>query len=95
MGITMQLLSMVFAPRIRWQTALFGIFAAMAANHLPAVFAATYLSNVVSLIHVTIAASLPFIRFSLCTRNPFRGKASSVDILAGKAEDSRIRLCNC
>ena len=42
------------------QTALFGIFAAMAANHLPAVFAATCLSNVVSLIHVTIVASLVY-----------------------------------
>ncbi len=67
MGDKTQLLAMAFASRLRWQTVLLGIFVATAANHFFAVVAGTYLSNVVPIMYVKIAASLSFILFGLWT----------------------------
>ncbi len=67
MGDKTQLLAMAFASRFKWQTVLLAIFAATAANHLLAVVAGTYLSNVIPLFYVKIAASLSFIFFGLWT----------------------------
>ncbi len=67
MGDKTQLLAMAFASRLRWQTVLLGIFVATAANHFFAVVAGTYLSNVVPIMYVKIAASLSFILFGFWT----------------------------
>jgi putative Ca2+/H+ antiporter (TMEM165/GDT1 family) len=67
MGDKTQLLAMAFAARLRWQTVLLGIFVATAANHFLAVVAGTYLSNVVPIFYVRIAASLSFILFGFWT----------------------------
>jgi putative Ca2+/H+ antiporter (TMEM165/GDT1 family) len=67
MGDKTQLLAMAFATRFRWQTVMLGVFAATAANHLVAVAVGNYLTNIVPLTYIKIAASASFILFGLWT----------------------------
>jgi putative Ca2+/H+ antiporter (TMEM165/GDT1 family) len=62
-----QLLAMAFATRYRWQTVMWGIFAATLANHLFAVLLGSYLTSIVPLQHIQVAASASFIIFGLWT----------------------------
>lgn len=67
MGDKTQLLAMAFASRFRWQTVMWGVFAATLANHLLAVVAGNYLTNIIPINYVKIAASASFILFGLWT----------------------------
>jgi putative Ca2+/H+ antiporter (TMEM165/GDT1 family) len=67
MGDKTQLLAMAFATRFRWQIVLGAVFAATAANHLAAVFVGNYLTNIVPLAYIKIAAATSFILFGLWT----------------------------
>jgi putative Ca2+/H+ antiporter (TMEM165/GDT1 family) len=67
MGDKTQLLAMAFATRFRWQTVMWGVFAATAANHLFAVLIGTYLTSIIPLQYIKIAAALSFIIFGLWT----------------------------
>jgi putative Ca2+/H+ antiporter (TMEM165/GDT1 family) len=67
MGDKTQLLAMAFASRFRWKTVMWGVFVATAANHLLAVLAGNYLTNIVPLHSIRIAASASFIIFGLWT----------------------------
>lgn len=67
MGDKTQLLAMAFASRYRWQTVMWGVFAATLANHLFAVLLGSYLTSIVPLQYVQIAASASFIVFGLWT----------------------------
>ncbi len=67
MGDKTQLLAMAFATRYRWQTVMSGVLVATLANHLLAVLAGTYLSTVVPLSYVKVAAAGSFILFGLWT----------------------------
>lgn len=67
MGDKTQLLAMAFASRFRWQTVMAGVFAATLANHLFAVVVGNYLTNVIPLKSIEIAASASFIIFGLWT----------------------------
>ena len=67
MGDKTQLLAMAFATRFRWQTVLWGVFAATAANHLLAVLAGNYLTRLIPIEYVKVAASASFILFGLWT----------------------------
>ena len=67
MGDKTQLLAMAFASRFRWQTVMWGVFVATAANHLFAVLVGNYLTNIVPLNYIKIAASASFILFGLWT----------------------------
>ncbi len=67
MGDKTQLLAMAFAVRFRWQTVLWGVFAATAANHLLAVEAGRLLPLLVPLVWVKTAAAASFIIFGLWT----------------------------
>ncbi len=67
MGDKTQLLAMAFAARFRWQTVMLGVFVATAANHLFAVYVGNYLTGIIPLHVIKIAASLSFILFGLWT----------------------------
>jgi Uncharacterized protein family UPF0016 len=67
MGDKTQLLAMAFATRYRWQTVMWGIFAATLVNHLAAVFAGSYLAQLVPLNYIQIVAAVSFIIFGLWT----------------------------
>jgi putative Ca2+/H+ antiporter (TMEM165/GDT1 family) len=67
MGDKTQLLAMAFASRFRWQTVMWGVFVATAANHLFAVLVGNYLTNIIPLNSIKIAASASFILFGLWT----------------------------
>jgi Ca2+/H+ antiporter, TMEM165/GDT1 family len=67
MGDKTQLLAMAFASRYRWQTVLWGVFVATLANHLIAVLVGHYLSAIVPLNYVKIAAAGSFIVFGFWT----------------------------
>lgn len=67
MGDKTQLLAMAFAMRFRWQTVLWGVFAATLVNHLAAVAAGAYLSRLLPMSYVNIAASVSFILFGVWT----------------------------
>jgi putative Ca2+/H+ antiporter (TMEM165/GDT1 family) len=67
MGDKTQLLAMAFASRFRWQTVMWGVFVATAANHLFAVLVGNYLTNIIPLNYLKIAASVSFIIFGLWT----------------------------
>lgn len=66
-GDKTQLLAMAFAMRFRWQTVMWGVLAATLVNHLAAVAAGAYLSSLVPMSYVNIAASASFILFGLWT----------------------------
>jgi putative Ca2+/H+ antiporter (TMEM165/GDT1 family) len=82
MGDKTQLLAMAFASRFRWQTVMWGVFVATAANHLMAAAAGSYLTMIVPLESIKIAAAVSFILFGLWT---IRG-----DTLSG--EDQRYKF---
>jgi putative Ca2+/H+ antiporter (TMEM165/GDT1 family) len=67
MGDKTQLLAMAFAARIRWQTVMWGVFWATAANHLLAVLAGKYLTHIVPMLWIKVAAAASFIIFGLWT----------------------------
>ena len=67
MGDKTQLLAMAFATRYRWQTVMWGVFAATLLNHLFAVLLGSYLTSIVPLLYIQIAASASFILFGLWT----------------------------
>lgn len=66
-GDKTQLLAMAFAARFRWQTVLWGVFAATAANHLVAVLVGNYLTDIIPLVYIKIIAAVSFILFGLWT----------------------------
>jgi len=82
MGDKTQLLAMAFACKFRWQTVMWGVFVATAANHLLAAAAGSYLAAIVPLAYIKVAAAASFIVFGLWT---IRG-----DTLAG--EDSKYNF---
>jgi putative Ca2+/H+ antiporter (TMEM165/GDT1 family) len=65
MGDKTQLLAMAFASRFRWQTVMVGVFIATAANHLFAVYVGSYLTTIIPLQYLKIAAAASFIVFGL------------------------------
>jgi Ca2+/H+ antiporter, TMEM165/GDT1 family len=67
MGDKTQLLAMAFATRYRWQTVMWGVFAATLVNHLLAVLLGSYLTSIVPLHYIQIGASASFILFGLWT----------------------------
>jgi putative Ca2+/H+ antiporter (TMEM165/GDT1 family) len=67
MGDKTQLLAMAFAARIRWQTVMWGVFWATAANHLLAVLVGNYLTHIVPMMYIKVAAAVSFIIFGLWT----------------------------
>jgi len=67
MGDKTQLLAMAFACKFRWQTVMWGVFVATAANHLMAAAAGSYLATVVPMAYIKIAAAVSFIIFGLWT----------------------------
>ena len=67
MGDKTQLLAMAFASRFRWQTVLWGVFVATAANHLLAVYVGNYLTSIIPLHYIKIGAAISFIIFGLWT----------------------------
>jgi putative Ca2+/H+ antiporter (TMEM165/GDT1 family) len=67
MGDKTQLLAMAFAARIRWQTVMWGVFWATAANHLLAVLSGNYLTHLIPMFWIKVAAAASFILFGLWT----------------------------
>jgi len=67
MGDKTQLLAMAFSCKFRWQTVMWGVFVATAANHLLAAAAGSYLTTIVPLGYIKIAAAASFIIFGLWT----------------------------
>lgn len=67
MGDKTQLLAMAFAAKFRWQTVMWAVLVATAANHLGAAAAGNWLATVVPLETITIAAAASFILFGLWT----------------------------
>lgn len=67
MGDKTQLLAMAFACRFQWQTVLWAVFWATAANHLLAAAAGSWLVTVVPLLYIKSAAAASFILFGLWT----------------------------
>lgn len=67
MGDKTQLLAMAFACKFRWQTVMWGVFVATAANHLLAAAAGNYLAVVVPMAYINSAAAASFILFGLWT----------------------------
>lgn len=67
MGDKTQLLAMAFAARYRWQTVMWGIFAATLVNHLFAVLLGNYLTSVIPLRYIQVIAAASFVLFGLWT----------------------------
>lgn len=67
MGDKTQLLAMAFACNFRWQTVMWGVFVATAANHLMAAAAGSYLAAVIPMAYIKLAAAASFILFGLWT----------------------------
>lgn len=67
MGDKTQLLAMAFAAKFRWQTVLWAVFVATAANHLGAAAAGGWLASVVPLGTIKVVAAASFILFGLWT----------------------------
>ncbi len=67
MGDKTQLLAMAFAARYKASTVLWGVFAATICNHFLAVLAGNYLTRIVPIHYVQIAAAVSFILFGLWT----------------------------
>jgi putative Ca2+/H+ antiporter (TMEM165/GDT1 family) len=67
MGDKTQLLAMAFASRYKWQTVMWGVFVATLVNHLLAVVAGNYLTRLIPLSYIQIAAAASFILFGLWT----------------------------
>lgn len=67
MGDKTQLLAMAFATRYCWKTVMWGVFAATVLNHLFAVIVGSYITQIMPMHYVQIAASASFILFGLWT----------------------------
>ena len=67
MGDKTQLLAMAFAAKFRWQTVMWAVFVATAANHLGAAAAGGWLASVVPLTTIKVVAAASFILFGLWT----------------------------
>lgn len=67
MGDKTQLLAMAFACRFRWQTVMWGVLVATILNHLFAVLVGNYLTALVPLSSIQIAAAVSFILFGVWT----------------------------
>ena len=67
MGDKTQLLAMAFAAKFRWQTVMWAVFVATAANHLGAAAAGGWLATVVPLATIKVVAAASFILFGLWT----------------------------
>lgn len=67
MGDKTQLLAMAFATRYRWRTVMLGVFAATVFNHLFAVLIGSYLTQIIPMHYIQIAAAVSFIIFGLWT----------------------------
>jgi putative Ca2+/H+ antiporter (TMEM165/GDT1 family) len=67
MGDKTQLLAMAFAAKFRWQTVMWAVFVATAANHLGAAAAGSWLTTIVPLGTIKVAAAASFILFGLWT----------------------------
>lgn len=67
MGDKTQLLAMAFACKYRWQTVMWGVFVATAANHLMAAAAGNYLAAIIPMATIKVAAAVSFIIFGLWT----------------------------
>lgn len=67
MGDKTQLLAMAFATRYRWQTVMWGGFVATILNHLFAVIVGNYLTQIIPMQYIQIAAAVSFIIFGLWT----------------------------
>ncbi len=67
MGDKTQLLAMAFACKFRWQTVMWAVLVATAANHLLAAAVGNYLVTVVPLAYIRTAAAASFIIFGLWT----------------------------
>lgn len=63
MGDKTQLLAMAFATRYRWQTVLWGVFAATILNHLFAVLVGHYLTQIIPMNYLQILAAVSFLVF--------------------------------
>jgi len=63
MGDKTQLLAMAFATRFSWQKVMLGVFVATTLNHLFAAYVGTYLTSIVPLHIIKIAAAASFILF--------------------------------
>jgi Ca2+/H+ antiporter, TMEM165/GDT1 family len=67
MGDKTQLLAMALATRYKASVVMWGVFAATVCNHLLAVLAGNYLTQIIPLQTVQIAAAVSFILFGLWT----------------------------
>ncbi|MDT8903509.1 TMEM165/GDT1 family protein [Anaeroselena agilis] len=67
MGDKTQLLAMAFAARYPWRTVMWGVFVATIFNHLFAVVVGNYLTAVVPLGYIKLAAAASFVVFGLWT----------------------------
>ena len=67
MGDKTQLLAMALACRFRWQVVILGVLAAPLCNHFLAVVAGTYLTRIIPIYYVQVAASASFILFGFWT----------------------------
>jgi putative Ca2+/H+ antiporter (TMEM165/GDT1 family) len=67
MGDKTQLLAMAFASRYPWKKVLWGVFVATLCNHFLAVLAGDYLTVLVPIDFIKIAAAASFILFGLWT----------------------------
>jgi putative Ca2+/H+ antiporter (TMEM165/GDT1 family) len=67
MGDKTQLLAMAFAARYKARTVMLGVFAATVLNHFLAVLVGNYLTNILPMQYIQIAASVSFILFGLWT----------------------------
>lgn len=67
MGDKTQLLAMALAGRYSTKVVMWGVLAATALNHLLAVLAGSYITNIIPIRYVQIAAAASFIIFGLWT----------------------------
>ncbi len=67
MGDKTQLLAMALACRFCWYIVMLGVFAATLANHFLAVAAGAYLTKIIPIWYVQVAASASFILFGFWT----------------------------
>ncbi|KNZ68438.1 hypothetical protein Tfer_3016 [Thermincola ferriacetica] len=67
MGDKTQLLGMAFATRFKAGTVLLGVFVATLANHFLAVALGNYLTTVIPLNYIQVAAAVSFVFFGLWT----------------------------
>jgi len=67
MGDKTQLLAMALTCRFRWQIVMLGVLAATLCNHFLAVVAGTYVTKIIPIYYVQVAASASFILFGFWT----------------------------